>query len=383
LRGPLTADKVPSLRSTMPAHAPKLGILLTNLGTPEAPQTTEVRRYLHEFLSDPRVIDINPALRWILLHLIILRTRPQKSAAAYRQIWTDEGSPLLVHSRALTEAIQERMPPVPVALAMRYGEPSIAAGLAQLEQAGCDRILVVPLYPHYAASSTGSTVEEVYRLASERWNTPFIQVVGPFYDHPAFIDALAQVGAPILRELEPEHVLYSFHGLPERHVQKSDMTGAHCLASPTCCDAICPANRNCYRAQCFATARALSARLGLDASQATVTFQSRLGRTVWIRPYTDQVLPQLARRGVKRLAVFCPAFVADCLETLEEIGIRANEDFRAAGGEELRLVPGLNATPVWVDALTTILSEALGEPDRAFAFGERSQQPNDDRPDPP
>lgn len=348
--------------------ANKLGILLSNLGTPEAPQTAEVRRYLAEFLSDPRVIDINPVLRWILLNLIILRTRPKQSAAAYRQVWTEQGSPLLVHSRRLTELVQERTPETPVVLAMRYGEPSIAKGLAELERAGCDRILVVPLYPHYAASSTGSTVEEVYRIASAQWNTPFIQVLPPFYDHPAFINALAEMGAPVLEELKPDHILYSFHGLPERHVRKSDLTGAHCLASERCCDAICPANRNCYRAQCYATARALSARLGLSDEQATVTFQSRLGRTVWIRPYTDVVLTDLAKRGVKRLAVFCPAFVADCLETLEEIGIRASEDFVAAGGEELRLVPGLNAEPVWVDALLTLLREALGEPDRLHTF---------------
>jgi len=345
----------------MPAAASKLGILLCNLGTPEAPQTAEVRRYLHEFLSDPRVIDINPLLRWLLLHLIILRTRPQRSAAAYRKIWSDEGSPLLVHSRALAKRLQERLGATPVVLAMRYGQPSIASGLAELDRANCDRLLIVPLYPHYAASSTGSTVQEVYRIASAKWNTPYVQVVPPFYDHPAFIDALAQVGAPLLAELQPDHVLYSFHGLPERHVKKSDPSGAHCLSQKTCCDAIVTANRNCYRAQCYATSRALSERLSLSTAQTDVSFQSRLGRTVWIRPYTDEILGELARRGVKRLAVFCPAFVADCLETLEEIGLRANQDFVAAGGEQLRLIPGLNAEPVWVDALLEILGNYLDD----------------------
>ncbi len=348
----------------MPAAASKLGILLCNLGTPKAPQTAEVRRYLHEFLSDPRVIDIHPLLRWLLLHLIILRTRPQRSAAAYRKIWSDEGSPLLVHSRALTQRIQERLGATPVVLAMRYGEPSIAAGLDELDRAGCDRLLVVPLYPHYAASSTGSTVQEVFRIASAKWNTPYVQIVPPFYDHPAFIDALAQLGAPLLAEMRADHVLYSFHGLPERHVQKSDRSALHCLSKETCCDAIVSANRNCYRAQCFATARALSARLGLDPAETDLSFQSRLGRTVWIRPYTDEILVELARRGVKRLAVFCPAFVADCLETLEEIGMRASQDFIAAGGEDLRLVPGLNAEPVWVDALLEILGGYLDDAPR-------------------
>ncbi|HFE46608.1 MAG TPA: ferrochelatase [Nannocystis exedens] len=345
----------------MPAPAAKLGILLCNLGTPKAPQTAEVRRYLHEFLSDPRVIDIHPLLRWLLLHLIILRTRPQRSAAAYRRIWSDEGSPLLVHLRALTRRIQERLGATPVVLAMRYGEPSIAKGLDELDEAGCDRLLIVPLYPHYAASSTGSTVQEVYRIAGAKWNTPYLQIVPPFYDHPAFIDALADLGAPLLAEMRADHVLYSFHGLPERHVTKSDPSAAHCLSNETCCDTIIAANRNCYRAQCHATARALTARLGLDPAQTDLSFQSRLGRTVWIRPYTDKILGELARRGVKRLAVFCPAFVADCLETLEEIGMRANQDFIAAGGEELRLVPGLNANPIWVDALLEILGSYLDE----------------------
>jgi ferrochelatase len=336
----------------------QIGVLLVNLGTPDAPQTAEVRRYLRQFLSDPRVLDISPLGRWLLLNLVILPSRPARSAEAYRKIWRPDGSPLLVHTRDLTERVRAALPDLPVEMAMRYGNPSIAAGLAALRDRGCDRIVVLPLYPQYAASSTGSTAEAVYRTAAGLWNTPYITVVPPFYEHPGFIDAFAAVGAPVLAELRPDHVLYSFHGLPERHMHKSDMSGAHCLRDDNCCAAIVAANRHCYRAQCHATARALTARLGLDPGATTISFQSRLGRAVWIRPYTDIVLPELARRGVKRVAVFCPAFVADCLETLEEIGLRAENDFKQAGGEALRLVPSLNASPVWVDAVVDLIREA-------------------------
>jgi len=337
---------------------PQTGVLLVNLGTPDAPMAAEVRRYLREFLSDPRVLDISPLGRWLLLNLIILPTRPARSAEAYRKIWGPDGSPLLVHSRALTERVRAALPDFPVELAMRYGTPSISAGLTALRDRGCDRIVVLPLYPQYAASSTGSTAEAVYRAAGALWNTPYITVVPPFYDHPGFIDAFAAVGAPVLADLQPDHVLYSFHGLPERHMHKSDMSGAHCLRSADCCAAIVAANRHCYRAQCHATAHALTQRLGLDPSRTTISFQSRLGRAVWIRPYTDIVLPELAAKGVKRVAVFCPAFVADCLETLEEIGIRAEEDFKKAGGEALRLIPSLNASPAWVAAVVDLIREA-------------------------
>ena len=247
---------------------------------------------------------------------------------------------------------------MPVELAMRYGEPSIAAGLEAL--AGCERILVAPLYPQYALSSTESSLVEVRSRLARRADAPAIDVLPPFYEDPRFLDAFAAVGRPVLDELRPEHVLFSYHGLPERHVTKLDATGAHCLKRADCCERIVEANRDCYRAQCFATTRGLRARLGLDEKTSTITFQSRLGRTPWIRPFTDEVVPSLARRGVKRLAVFCPSFVADCLETLEEIGLRARADFRAAGGEELALVPSLNAEPAWVEALGSMLSERLG-----------------------
>jgi ferrochelatase len=340
----------------------KTGVLLINLGTPDAPTTPAVRRYLREFLMDGRVIDISPLARWFLVNVIISTFRSPKSARAYRKVWSEDGSPLLVHGKALTEQVSNALGEWPVVLSMRYGSPSIERGLAELEAKGCDHIVVVPLYPQYASSSTGSTVEEVLRQVQGRWNTPFISVVPPFFSHPAFIKAFAAVGRPTLDDLNPDFVLFSFHGLPEHHMHKSDPTGSHCLASPDCCDrAAAPGSavgQQCYRAQCFVTARLLASELNLPRDQWSVSFQSRLGRREWIKPYTDHRVEELARSGVKRLAVYCPAFVADCLETLEEIGMEARQDFRDAGGEELRLIPSLNSSPAWVDAVCELVKDA-------------------------
>lgn len=343
--------------SSLPSRT---GVLLVNLGTPDAPRAPEVRRYLREFLSDARVLDMNAVARTALLELVILPRRPALSAAAYAKVWTDEGSPLLVFSQALTRAVSDRLGDAYVVqLAMRYGKPSIVAGLAALRDAGCDQLVVCPLYPHYASSSTGSTLEAVYRAAASEWNTPFLAIVPPFYDDPRFIASFTAVAEPVLDELAPDHVLFSYHGLPERQIRRSDTTGAHCFATAQCCDAIGPANRNCYRAQCFATSRALASSLALAPERYSSSFQSRLGRTPWIKPYTDLVLPELAKAGVRRLAVMCPAFVADCLETLEEIGLRARADFLAAGGAELRLVPSLNASLMWVETVASFVRERV------------------------
>jgi protoporphyrin/coproporphyrin ferrochelatase len=343
----------------VPETEPSWGLLLVNLGTPASPSTADVRAYLEEFLFDPRVLDMNRLARWLLLKLVILRTRPAKSAEAYRVVWTERGSPLLFHTEDLAAKLAKLLPSARVEVAMRYGEPSLAHGLDRLREAGLDRILVAPLYPHYSSASTGSAAEAVWRLASERWNTPSLTFLPAFYDHPGYIDAFAARGRPVLDELDPEKVVFSFHGLPERHLRKSDESPgqSHCLASASCCDAIVPANRNCYRAQCFATARALAARLELPADRWEVAFQSRLGRDAWIKPYFDLRIQELAQAGVKRVAVFSPAFVADCLETLEEIAVRAAEDFRAHGGEELRLVPSLNSEDVWAEALARMVGE--------------------------
>jgi protoporphyrin/coproporphyrin ferrochelatase len=341
------------------------GLLLLNLGTPDEPTAPAVRRYLREFLSDPRVLDIHPVGRAALLNLVILPRRPAKSAEAYRKIWDPgRGSPLLYHSRDLAGRVADKLGSAwRVELAMRYGSPSIPDALERLRAGGVNRLAVLPLFPQYASSSTGSALEAVYRQLAASWNVPSVSVVPPFYDDPGFIAAFAAVGAPVVAEKRPDHVLFSFHGLPERHMRKSDESGSHCLVGADCCQRVDGANRNCYRAQCFATARALAGALGLAVDRWTVTFQSRLGRTPWIRPYTDLVIPELAAGGARRLVICCPAFVADCLETLEEIGIRAREQFVAAGGEELTLVPSLNSTPAWVDAVVA-LSQRCGQPDR-------------------
>jgi ferrochelatase len=301
----------------------------------------------------------------LVLNLFILPFRPQRSAAAYRLIWTENGSPLLFHGRALVERLRERFGPnVQIELAMRYQNPSIAATLEKFITDGVDRLVVFPLFPQYSSAAWGSAVEKLFDEAGKRWNVPSIQVVPPFYDQPGFLDAWAEATDAVRREMQPDFYLMSFHGLPERHVTKSDEScGRHCLQSEDCCERIVRANRNCYRAQCFATAHGIAKRLEIGRDQYEVTFQSRLGREPWIQPYTDEVIPKLAQRGVKRLIVLSPAFVADCLETIEEIGIRAKESFEESGGEELRLVPSLNSAEPWIDAAERILRHgtALGE----------------------
>jgi len=344
----------------------RTGVLLIQLGTPASPATRDVRRYLREFLSDPRVLDVPALPRRLLLELAILPRRPRVSAAAYRSIWTAAGSPLLVHSRALAEGVARALGPAyRVELGMRYGEPSLAGALDRLRAAGAERVVVLPLYPQYAASSTGSALARAFELAAARWDVPAVLAVPSFHDDPAFLGAVAEVAHGPLAGFRADHVLFSFHGLPERQVRRSDPTpGGWCLARPDCCERPAPAHRRCYRAQCVATARALAERLGLAPAAWSYAFQSRLGRTPWIRPFTDEALPALAARGVRRLAVACPSFVADCLETLEEIGIRARAQWRALGGDELLLLPCPNAHPTWVDAVAALVRRTAPCPAR-------------------
>jgi protoporphyrin/coproporphyrin ferrochelatase len=329
--------------------SPKTGVLLLNLGTPASPSTGDVRRYLREFLSDPRVLDLAAPARWALVNLVIAPFRAPRSAAAYRKIWGADGSPLLANGLALRTALARELgSDFTVELGMRYGEPSIAGAFERLCATGAARIAVLPLFPQYASSSLGSALERLYRLAAVRTNVPELAVHGTFYDAPGFIAAAAELARPRLAAFHPDHVLFSYHGLPERHIRASDPSGRHCLASERCCNAVEAMNGHCYRAQCFVTTRLLAGALGLGEGAFSTSFQSRLGRDPWIRPYTDLRLPELAQAGVKRLAVLCPSFAADCLETVEEIGIRGRAQWQGLGGEALELVPCVNAQPIFV-----------------------------------
>jgi ferrochelatase len=327
------------------------GLLLTNLGTPDSPEVPAVRRYLGEFLWDRHVIDMNPVGRWLLLHGIILRVRPRKSAHAYAKVWTPEGSPLLVHSRRLTERVRDALgDDWKVSLGMRYGRPSLEDGLRELLTEPLASLTILPLYPQYATSTTYSTLERVEQLLPKLTPTPPpLRVVRDFFTDPGFCHAQAEVARPLLGDFRPDRVLFSFHGLPERHLTRIHPEACRFDA---CCDAVEARNALCYRAQAFATARHVAQALGLaDADKPLVSFQSRLGRIPWIRPYTEDLLAELPKQGVKRLAVLCPSFTADCLETIEEIGIRAKETFVEHGGEDLLAVPCVNAHPRWVEAV--------------------------------
>jgi len=336
----------------------RTGVLLVNLGTPDSPSARDVRRYLRQFLSDPLVIDIPALPRWLLLNLVILPFRPRKSAAAYAQIWTDQGSPLKVYGESLRDGVAASLgDDFHVELAMRYAEPSIASAVSRAQAAGVTRCIVLPLFPQYSTAATKSATDAVEAAFATAGDAASVDVIGAFYDDPGFIEAFAGVTRQHLAAFRPDHVLFSYHGLPERQLRTLDPSGAHCLERADCCDAVTDANHLCYRAQCVATTRLLARELGLGQDAHSLSFQSRLGRTPWIQPYTDFVLPELAARGVKRLAIACPAFVADCLETLQEIAIRGRDQWLELGGEELSLVPSLNSNPVWVNAVGAMIRE--------------------------
>lgn len=339
----------------------KPGVLLVNLGTPDAPSTSAVRRYLREFLMDPRVLDMSTWKRWLLVHGAILPKRPRESAEAYQTIWTDRGSPLLYHGEDLRDRVAERLgPQVPVALGMRYANPSIESAIAQLHRQGVRDITVFPLFPQYSSAAWGSAVEAVHTAANKFYVVPSLHVVPPYYADKRFIDTWVAHSKQHLSNFRADHTVMTFHGLPESHLTNSDPSGKHCLASADCCKSISKVNQGCYRAQCMATAQHIAAGMKFAANDYSVAFQSRLGRDPWIRPYTDELIVRLAKTGCKRLALISPSFTADCLETIEEIGMRAAEDFRKAGGEELRLVPSLNSEPMWCDAVEGMVREVSG-----------------------
>jgi ferrochelatase len=334
-----------------------LGVLLVNLGSPDSPSVRDVRRYLAEFLMDPRVIDLAWPLRTLIVRGFILPFRPKQSAEAYEKIWTPAGAPLVLTSRAV-QAELERVLEMPVELAMRYRLPTPAEALRNLLARGVTEAALVPLFPHYAMSSFETAVVHVQQTRARVAPSLNLRVAKPYFEDPAYLRALAaSVAAPLAQPYD--HLLLSFHGIPERHLRKSDPTGCHCLAHADCCDTPGPALPTCYRAQCFRTAAGL-ARLARPKAWS-VAFQSRLGRDPWLKPYTDEEIRRLAGAGVRRLLVLCPAFVADCLETIEEIGLRGKETFREAGGEELTLIPCLNERPEWIEALADISRRTLGE----------------------
>jgi len=335
-----------------------IGLLLVNLGTPDAATVPAVRKYLREFLMDGRVIDIPFIPRYLLVNGIIAPFRSPKSTKTYKMVWLPEGSPLKVYGLGLEKEIQKHFDDrFMVRLAMRYQNPSMPKVLQEMRDAGVGHIMVLPLFPQYASATTGSVMQELMDILRQWQAIPEITVINKFWDHPLFISAFAQIGKKYL-EAEPwDHILFSYHGLPERHIRKGDDYGVCKLGE--CCNTMRPDNKLCYRAQCFATSRALAAALGLEKEQYTVCFQSRLGRDPWVKPYTEDVVKRLPEEGKKRVLVFSPAFVADCLETVEEIGEEYKEVFMEHGGERWQLVESLNVSEPWIKAVVTIIKERL------------------------
>lgn len=336
----------------------KKGILLVNLGTPDSPSTKDVRRYLDEFLMDPRVIDVGAALRTFLVKGIIVPFRSPKSAKLYQKIWSAEnGSPLLYYSKLQHKALQKRLGDgYQVELAMRYQSPSIDDALERLKTALVESIQIIALFPQYASASTGSVYDKVMGIVKNWQTIPSLSVVNSFHDNELMIETFAANG----RKYQPEtydHILFSFHGLPQRQLIKCDHTGNYCLKFGSCCDTINDINKYCYSAQAHHTAQLIAGKLDLPKEKYTICFQSRLGNDPWVKPYTSEIVAKLANEGKKRLLVFCPAFVADCLETVYEVTEEYGAEFKALGGEHIQLVESLNDSPMWIDALEKMVLE--------------------------
>ena len=330
---------------------PKRAVLLVNLGSPDSTSIPDVRRYLREFLGDERVLDVPAAARWALLEGIILRTRPKKSAHAYASIWQPEGSPLIITSRAVQAKLAARVgTETPVYLAMRYGQPTVASVVAQMAADGVEEVLLFPQYPHYAMSSWETVVVKVFEEAAKLAPKLKIQSVQPFFADKDYIEALYQVSQPDFARPH-DHVLFSYHGIPERHLRKADSSKAHCTLVKDCCTTCSPVHATCYRAQCMATTRALVKRAGLTAEKHSVSFQSRLAGEPWLTPFTDYELERLPKEGKKNLLILCPAFVADCLETLEEISVEGKESFLEAGGTTFKQIACLNDQSPYIEFL--------------------------------
>ncbi|GAA4311306.1 ferrochelatase [Nibribacter koreensis] len=339
------------------ATSGKTGVLLVNLGTPDTPSVPDVRKYLREFLLDKRVLDIPAPNRYLLVNGIIAPFRAPKSAKIYKELWTERGSPLLFHGLDLQKLVQEKLGKnYHVAFGMRYQSPSIEAALQELKDKVVDRIVVLPLFPQYASASTGSVQEKVMELVSKWEIIPDIKFISTFCNHPGFIKTFTEIASAHMAKRDYDHVVFSYHGLPERQILKGSTKGYCKLGS--CCNTYHSHNRYCYRAQCFETSRQLAAALNIPEDKYTVSFQSRLGKDPWLQPYTDFILKDLAAAGVKNVLAFSPAFVADCLETTIEVGQEFKEEFEAAGGEHWQLVESCNTHPTWVQAVVDMVTEA-------------------------
>ncbi len=333
----------------------KKGVLIVNLGTPRSHRPLDVFRYLNEFLTDPRVIDIPWFKRQLLVRGVIVPSRYRQSAEQYRHVWTEKGSPLLFHGQTVQEKLQHVLgPDFKVVLAMRYQFPSIPEALEKLKQEEVDEIVILPLFPQYASATTGSVHQKIMQVLQNWQVIPKLVFINHFFDHPLFIEAFCN-RAQQYSLSSYDHVVFSFHGLPERQIRKADPSGK-CL-SAQCCQESCQRHRFCYKAQCYATAHAIARRLSITSKDYTVCFQSRLGKEPWIQPYLSDVLDQCARQGYKKLLVFSPSFVCDCLETTCEITYEYGSKFKEMGGEELQLVEGLNSHPAWIEALRSLVLE--------------------------
>ena len=327
-------------------------ILLANLGSPDTPNTKAVRRYLNQFLMDRYVIQLPWLLRRAIVSLFVLPTRPKASAEAYQKVWLPEGSPLVVLSERLQHKLQDQID-IPVAMAMRYGNPSIENQiLALAQQPDITEILYLPLYPHFADSTVTTSVEQAHSVIKKHQLAIKLTVIAPFYEQADYIDALVNSAKPYI-EQPYDHLVFSYHGLPESHITKLDKSGNHCLKQTDCCQQPHEAHKTCYRHQVFRTTQAFAEQAQLLPEKYSITFQSRLGRAKWLEPNTEDRLRELAENGAKNVLVICPAFVTDCLETLEEIALRGQEVFKKAGGESLTLIPCLNDHPEWVKVLAS------------------------------
>lgn len=332
----------------------KTGVLIVNLGTPDSPSTSDVRKYLREFLMDKRVVDYPLIPRWMLVNLIIAPFRAPKSAKEYQKLWQDRGSPLKFYGEDVRDLLQASLGErYIVKLAMRYQSPSIASVLEELQREGVNSIICIPLFPQYASATTGSVIDKVMEITRKWQVIPTIKFVSNFPDHPLFIEAHLERAKKYLENNDYEHFIFSYHGVPVSQIEKASYDN-YCKVG-ACCNAYHKKNQYCYRAQCFHTTRVIAEKLGIPQEKYTVTFQSRLGPVPWITPYTDEVLQELAEKGVKRVLAFSPAFVADCLETTLEVGETYKEQFKEAGGETWQLVDSLNDHPLWIDCLKDIV----------------------------